>query len=289
MKQFLRDPLFHFLLLGAGVFLVYSLLSRPGKSTDLGEIVVTQARIEHLAVAYATTFQRPPSDIELKAVIDDWIREEIAVREATTLKLGRDDTVIRRRLRQKFEFISDDLAAQVEPSDADLDAYMKTHAETFRSEPRFTYTQVYLSPDKHGRNLRRDATQLLARLRASERTDISKMGDAFLLEQQFTATPASEVARQLGQPFAEALVGLKPGQWQGPIQSGYGVHLLKISERIEGRLPALAEVRDVVRREWANARRKEMDDRLYQELLKRYAVTFEKQRFAAATTSPVVK
>jgi len=204
------------------------------------------------------------------------VREEIAVREATALKLGQDDTVIRRRLRQKFEFISDDLAAQVEPTDADLDAYLKAHADKFRSEPSFTFSQVYLDPGKHGRNLSRDATELLARLRADEKADISKLGDAFLLEQHFSASPSSEVARQFGQPFAEALAGLKLNQWQGPIRSGYGVHLVRISDRTEGRLPALADVRDTVRREWVNARRLEMNDKLYQELLNdRYTVKFE--------------
>lgn len=278
MKKFLRDPLFHFLLIGAVLFLAYRLVSRPGNGSDPGTIVVTQAQIEHLVTAYATTFQRPPTDDELKGLIDDWVREEIAVREATALKLGKDDTVIRRRLRQKFEFVSEDIATQMEPTDVDLEKYLKSHADQYASEPRFTFVQVYFNPDKHGKNLMHDATQLLARLQAGKKLDISTLGDVSLLEQRFTSTAASEVAKVFGATFAKALDGVVPGQWQGPIPSGYGVHLVKISERTEGQPPYLSKVREAVRRDWLSTRRLEMSEGLYRELLKRYTVTIETPR-----------
>ena len=150
-----------------------------------------------------------------------------------------------------MEFVSDDIAAQAQPTDAELNAYLQAHPDTFRVEPRFTFSQVYLNPEKHGENLARDAAQLLAQLKqAGGKTDFSALGDSFMLDQQFDALPASEVARQFGEKFAATLGGLSPGQWQGPVESGYGVHLVFVSERTEGRLPALADVRDAVRREW---------------------------------------
>jgi hypothetical protein len=278
MKKFLRDPLFHFLLIGAALFLAYRLTFRPGNGSELGKIVVTQSQIEHLVTAYATTFQRPPTDDELKGLIDDWVREEIAVREATALKLGKDDTVIRRRLRQKFEFVSEDIAVPMEPTDADLEGYLKAHADKYTSEPTFTFIQVYFNPDKHGKNLTPDATRLLERLRAGERADISTLGDVSLLEQRFTAIPTSQVTKLFGERFAKALIGLASDQWYGPFPSGYGVHLVKITEHREGKPPDLSQVRPAVRRDWLSARRSEMSEGLYRELLRRYTVTIEPPR-----------
>lgn len=193
MKRLLKEPLFHFLLLGAGLFLAYGWTSKPGSSSEPGKIVVTVGHVEHLAAGFATTWQRPPTDAELKGLVDDWVREEIATREAIAMGLDKDDTVIRRRLRQKLEFVSDDIAAQAEPTDAELKAYLQAHAESFHVEPRFTFSQVYLDPAKHGDNLARDTAQLLAQLKqAGELPDASALGDSFLLENKFTAVPAAK-------------------------------------------------------------------------------------------------
>jgi hypothetical protein len=275
VKRLLREPLLHFLLLGAALFIAYGLMAPPGSSGP-GNIVVTTGQIRHLATGFAKTWQRPPTDEELKGLIDDWVREEIATREAMALGLDKDDTVIRRRLRQKLEFVSDAIAAETAPTDADLNAYLQAHPESFRLEPRFTFSQVYLDPAKHGGHLADDAAQVLARLRrAGGKADLSSLGDSFLLEQTFASAPASEVAKQFGDKFAAKLEELAPGQWQGPVESGYGLHLVLVRERTEGGLPELADVRDVVRREWENARRLEGTATFYQALLKRYTVTVE--------------
>jgi hypothetical protein len=209
----------------------------------------------------------------LQGLVRDRVRDEVYCREAMALGLDKDDTVIRRRLRQKMEFVSDDIAAQTEPTDADLIAYLQAHPDAFRVEQRFTFRQVYLNPEKHGAHLARDTAQLLTQLnRAGGKADVSALGDSFLLEHTFTAAPASEVAKQFGEHFAAQLGELAPGQWQGPVESGYGVHLVLVSERTEGHLPALAEVRDAVRREWANARQMEANEKLYEAMLRRYAV-----------------
>jgi hypothetical protein len=276
MSRILKEPLLHFLLLGAGLFMAYGLMSKPGSSVAPGKIVVTVGQVEHLAAGFAKTWQRPPTDAELKSLIDDWVREEIATREAMALGLDQGDTVVRRRLRQKLEFVSDDIAAQTEPTVADLNAYLRAHPESFRVEPRFTFSQVYLDPTKHGDNLVRDTAQVLAQLRlAGGKVDISALGDSSLLEHTFQSAPTSEVGKQFGEEFAAALGGLAPGQWQGPVESGYGVHLVLISERTDGGLPELADVREAVEREWANARRLEWNGKFYEELLKRYTVTIE--------------
>ena len=154
---------------------------------------------------------------------------------------------------------------------------MPTHPESFRVEPRFTFRQVSLNPTKHGDHLARDTAQLLAQLkRAGGKADVSALDDSILLEPTFQSTPTSEVGKQFGEEFASELGKLTPGQWQGPVESGYGAHLVFVIERTEGRLPALADVREVVHREWSNARRLEGNGNFYAELLKRYTVIIER-------------
>jgi hypothetical protein len=285
MKRLLREPLLHFLLLGAAIFAAYGVVSKRG-SEEPGKIVITQGQVENLAFGFAKTWQRPPTDQELAALVRDRVREEVYYREAMALGLDKDDTVIRRRLRQKMEFVSDDIAAQAEPTDADLNAYLLAHPAKFPVEQRFTFRQVYLNPDKHRASLADDAARLLAQLKQSgDKADISALGDVFLLEHDFTALPASEIAKQFGEQFAARMPELTPGQWQGPIESGYGVHLVKVAERSDGRLPALADVREVVRREWDNARRQEANEKFFQELLKRYVVTIEQPKLASDQTT----
>jgi hypothetical protein len=278
MKRILREPLLHFLLLGTVIFAAYGFVSKRG-SNEPGKIVISEGQIAALAEGFARTWRRPPTRDELQGLIKDRVQEEVYCREAMAMGLDKDDTIIRRRLRQKMEFVTDDVAALAEPSDEELSAYLKAHADTFRVQRQFTFSQVYLNPERHGENLVRDTAQLLVQLqRAGDKADVSELGDSFLLEHKFQTLSVSEVTKQFGEKFAAKLGELPPNQWQGPIESGYGVHLVWISEHTEGRMPALAEVRDAVRREWANTRRLESNEKFYQELLKRYIVTIERPK-----------
>ena len=278
MKRILREPLLHFLLLGAAIFAAYGLVSKPS-SGEPGKIVISARQIAAMAEGFTRTWRRPPTRAEIEGLIRDQIQEEVYCREAMALGLDKEDTIIRRRLRQKMEFVSDDVAAIAEPTDDELSAFLKSHADTFRVQRQFTFSHIYLNPERHGENLARDTAKLLAQLqRAGDKADVSQLGDSFLLEHKFQSLPASEVVKQFGEKFAAKLGKLSPGQWHGPVESGYGVHLVWINERTEGRLPALAEVRDAVRREWGTARRLEANEKFYRELLKRYVVTIERPK-----------
>lgn len=277
MKRILNEPLLHFFLLGAALFIVYGQVQEPGSGVAPGKIVVTVGQIEHLAAGFAKIWQREPDELETKRLIDEWVREEIATREAMALGLDKGDIVIRRRLRQKLEFVSDDIAAQTEPTEGELDAYLRAYPETFRIEPQFTFSQVYLDPAKHRENLTRDSAKVLAQLRqAGSGGEAADLGDSLLLGRNFAAAPISAVKKQFGENFAAKINELPPGQWHGPIESGYGVHFVFISERTESRLPKLAEVHESVHREWANTQRLEANSNFYQKLLKQYAVTIER-------------
>lgn len=276
MRRLFKEPLLHFLLLGAALFLVYAWHQKHDRRREPDQIVVTQGQIEQLATGFAKTWQRPPTPDEMASLVRDRVREEVYCREALALGLDQDDVIIRRRLRQKMEFVSDDIAAFVQPTEADLEEYLRSHVDSFRTEPSFTFEQACLDPGKHGDRLDDDVARLLAQLNdAGAGADLSTVGDSRLLETQYAGVTAGEVARQFGAPFALALGRLEPGRWQGPVESGYGVHLVYVRERVEGRLQALSEIRDVVRREWDNARRTTANESFYQQLLGRYTVTIE--------------
>lgn len=272
---FLREPLVHFLLLGAGLFIAFGVLNND-TSKVREKIVVTAGQIEHLTISFTRTWQRPPTPKELEGLIQDYIREEVFYREAIILGLDRDDIIIRRRLRQKMEFLSDDLTTQLEPTEDELRAYLVNHSDAFRMEQRLTFSHIYFNPERRGDALERDVQHLLDELhQAGGKVDVTTLGDSFLLAQDFQDASWGEVARVFGKQFATYMSQLAPGTWQGPIPSGYGMHLVFLHTRSEGYMPPLDDVRDAVRREWINARRREANEQFYQSLRARYTVTVE--------------
>jgi hypothetical protein len=273
MKRLLTEPLVHFLILGAALFAAYGLIDR--KPEGGGEqVVVTAGQVEHLATTFAKVWQRPPTQQELKGLIDEHVKEEILSREAVKLGLDQNDTIIRRRLRQKMEFLAEDFAATQEPTDDELEAYLREHPDAFREAPRFTFRHIFLSDDR-GENLKVDADALLAQLKADPLGDPSELGDRFLGPGAFTNEPWQGVASQLGHTFPEQLNAAPVGEWAGPISSGYGAHLVLVSARTEGRLPPLEEVRDDVKRELLVERRLRTNQAFLDALLARYQVTID--------------
>jgi hypothetical protein len=276
MRRLLREPLVHFLLIGAALFVAFGLAGKPSGGAA-GSIVVSKAQVASLASGFTSTWQRPPTPAELEELIQDHVREEVYYREALTLGLDKDDATIRRRLRQKMEFFSDDLVPQMAPTDAELAEYLKAHPQTFRAGPRFSFSHVYLDPKKHGQNLSHDAARLLERLaRSGDRVDAARWGDSIALEHAFHDLPEEEVVKRFGAPFAASLSKLSLGRWEGPIESGYGAHLVFLDTRTAGAVPELSAVRDRVAREWTDARRLEANEAFYQGLLKKYRVTIER-------------
>jgi len=287
MNRILREPLLHFVLLGAAIFAADSLVSQRS-GDEPANVVISAGQITSIELGFTRTWHRPPTSDELEGLIRDRVREEVYYREAMALGLDKDDTIIRRRLQQKLEFLTDDVVAEAEPTDAELSAYLTAHPDLFRRQRQLTFSHVYLNPDKHGEHLARDTGALLARLnQAGGTADASALGDPFLLGYTFVAVPGTEVAAQFGEQFAAQVGQLSPGQWHGPVESGYGVHLVLVSARTEGRVPRLDEVRDAVAREWDNVRRLAANNTLYQDMLKRYAVTIEAPRVAANTAAAI--
>ena len=159
--------------------------------------------------------------------------------------LDRNDPIIRRRLQQKLEFLTQDVVAQAEPSESDLNALLQSQPEKFRIGQSFSFSHVYLSAARGEDNARETAAALLVQLNSQSATaDISALGDHFLLGNAFDSIPADEAAKLFGGDFAARLAALSTGTWQGPVKSGYGLHLMYLRARSEGRRSDLDEARD---------------------------------------------
>lgn len=273
--KLLREPLVHFLAFGALLFLLFSFFSDTSEIAS-NEIVITQGHVQRLVEAWKLTWRRVPTQREMEGLINDYITEEVFYREALTLGLDKDDTMIRRRLRQKMEFISQDLASQLEPSEEELHAYLGEKADYFRLEPRLSFAHIYLNPDRRRGSVQADAERLLARVsKAGSKLNPAGLGDPFPLPHDWESQTQSQVAKIFGAEFSNQLLELEQGPWVGPVESGYGFHLVKISERVEGRLPELSEVLETVRREWTAARQREINNDFISRLREKYTITLD--------------
>lgn len=274
MRRLLREPLVHFLAIGAALFLVFAW--RGGAGSPSGRIVVTRARVESLAAGFARTWQRPPTPDELKGLVDGWVREEIAVREAMATGPDKDDTIIRRRLKQKIDFLAEDRIDAAPPTDADLSVWLAGHPDLYRAEERVSFRQVCFAPEKRGGPAAAEAeARSLAAALEKQGPGADAPGDRLLLPPEMPLSPKSEIARVFGSDFADAVVKLEPGHWTAPVPSGFGVHAVLVREKAPGRAPALADVRAAVERDVTADRRTRELDALYARLLAKTKVVIE--------------
>jgi len=286
--RFLRDPLFHFLVLGAALFMVYSTVNGTAVA-PAEQIVVDETQALRLADQFQRTWMRLPTRQELQGLAEDFVKEEILYREAQALGLDQDDLVIRRRLRQKMEFLSADLAEPQAPTVTQLQAYLDANQNSFRRPDRFSFKQVYLNPGKHPGDLKRKAAELLARLNSNPALAASpkSLGDATMLPAQLVGVTRREVANTFGRGFAKNIENVPTERWSGPYESSYGLHLVRMTEREAGVLPALTEIRPILEREWRTERRKEANERFYQALRARYDIEIRLPADPADTTLAV--
>jgi parvulin-like peptidyl-prolyl isomerase len=272
LGKFFREPLLHFVVLGALLFALYAALN-PGVSGEAKEIVVTQGQLDNLKAQFERTWQRAPGADEMDQLLEQWVRDEIYYRDGLAMGLDRDDPVVRRRIAQKLEFVADGQAATL-PTDADLQAWLDQHADRYRIEPRYTLRQLYFDPARRGNRLEADLAAALAALQGGQ----SAQGDATLLPGELIDAPAFEVARAFGSEFADALKTAAVAGWVGPLRSGYGFHLVDLRARDEGRAASLAEVRAEVERDWLRARSEEASAAFYRKLRAGYTVRIDAAR-----------
>jgi hypothetical protein len=241
--RWIRDPLVHFVVLGVLVFAVHRALSGDAsEGEDPRRIVVEPAFVDALVRERAARTGRPAAEVDRDEAARAWAHEEALVREAEALGLGAGDLMIRRRLVQKLELLVRAGVEPDEPTEVELEAFRAAHEDTLREPPRVTFVHRFFSRDRRGERARAEA---LASLEAGEAGD---PGDAFPLGARFEGRSDAAVAELFGAASAAIVREAPIGAWSGPIESRFGVHLVRVEVRTEGRALTLDEVRDVVRR-----------------------------------------
>ena len=285
--KLLREPLVHFMFIGAMIYLLYGVFAEPVPEADDKTIVVTAGEVEWMQTAWLKRWNRPPTPEEFDGLIKQYIKETVLYREALTMGLNKHDQVIRRRLAQKLEFLAKDLVALTPPTEAELQSYFDENSERYQEPVLYTFIQVFIDPDKRGDTTLDDAEAIKANLivKGDAVEDPGALGDDFMLQNYYPEKDQVEIQKQFGSGFAESLVELSPGQWHGPVLSGYGVHLVYISSISEPPAPVLADVRERVVQDWEMEKGEELNNKFYANLRDQYTVVIEesaeKDRVAA--------
>jgi len=262
-KKIFREPVFHFILIGTILFAVYS----PEEiNKNQNEILITTERLNQLKKNFEKKWRRFPGERELALLIDEFIKEEIFYREGLALGLAEDDTIIRRRVAQKYQFLIEDLNASKNPSLKDLKNYFIKNHKIFLIPEKRAFTQVYFSKDKRGKNTFREAKAIL------KKGDPTNFGDITSLPKIYSLGDKSDVARELGDGFAKSLFGLKSNSWQGPIESSFGFHLVRINEIQPERTPNFSQVADRVKQDFMDQHRCLENKKTIKKIRSRYLV-----------------
>lgn len=269
LHKLLREPLLHFLVIGAAIFFLFNQIGTPIVKDN--RIVINKTDLEILANDWIQRTGRPPTSQQREQQLKQYIREQVLSREAKTLGLDKNDVIIRRRLTQKMQFLFDDLSSIPEPTDNELIAFISNHAERFMVPATLSFTHVFLDSDKRDK-----AKQLLKQLQESAVTvDTSGFGDQTLLPNQFDNETEKQLSNLLGDEFAEQVYTLPINKWSGPVDSEYGLHLIYINSRTESILPSLAEIRDSVTSEWQTTKQREANDIFYKSVQQRYEIILD--------------
>ena len=275
--KLLREPLLHFMFIGTIIYSLYGVFAEPVVEETDKTIVISAGEIQWMQTSWQKRWNRPPTAQEFDGLIQQYIKETVLYREALTMGLNKHDMVIRRRLAQKLEFLAKDLVALTPPTEAELLAYFAEHQASYQEPTLYTFTQVFFDPDKRDDSTLDDAEQVKATLIAQGDAidDPGALGDGLMLQNYYPEKDRAEIQRNLGSGFTETLLMLAPGQWHGPVLSGFGVHLVYVNSIDEPPPPVFAEVRDRVMEDWRLDRGEELNDQFYISLRDQYSIVIE--------------
>ena len=275
MRALWREPLVHFLVIGMGLF---ALDTVAGDRSDpqTRRIVVTASDIQALRATFTSTWLQPPTETQLAALIEQHVRDEVFYREALAGGLDRNDSAIRRRLLVRMDQLAQDSSTLVEPTEADLKAFLAEHPALFRRDATVDFTQVFVSRDRRGDRAHQDALATLTQLRGAGSRAAEGRGDPTSLPARITGESHRRVAALFGEPFAQSISRLPVGEWGGPVASPFGYHLVYVTSRQAESLPPLSTIRGDVAREWSVAQKKVALDEWYSRLRQSYTVVITK-------------
>lgn len=272
LRAMLKEPLVQFLLAGLALFLFFAW---RGDSVDPESrtITISESHVERLASSFAQTWQRPPTDNEIDALIRDYIKEEVYYREGMRMGLDQDDLIIRRRIRSKMEFMASSEAENARPDDVSLQAILKKNPQKYAPDARYSFDQIYVSAQDEAAARARSGQWLIS-LNAG--TQWEGLGDSISLPRSLEGADRTSIARDFGDEFAAALSGVKSGVWSGPIVSGFGFHLIRVrAVQLDGQ-PRLSDVRQQLENDWRADTIRERETEAYQALVSGYTIKIAK-------------
>ena len=276
MSQWLKEPLFHFLVIGAGLFLLYGVTANEPENEET-RIEVNTVRADRMVTLWEKRWNRPPTQEEFNGLTEQYINEEVLYREALAMGLDSDDPVVRRRMAQKVKFISNDIITIDTPSDKVLQSYLDTHASKYQLAGKVTFKHIYFNPAKHDAAMEEEAKALLVKLSEDNNViDMQSVGDGFLHGAAFTEMKVFEINRLFGKEFAKKLFEQPMDKWVGPLSSGYGLHLVYIDAKMESKTASLEIAKQSVLEDWTTDERKKVNDAFVSNLRKQYDVVIAK-------------
>jgi len=262
------------------IYVIYGFFGVKQNTDSERTIVVTQSTINWLEESWAKLWNRPPTEKEMEGLINQYVRETILYLEALNMELDKDDVIIRRRLAQKFEFLTKDLIQAPEPSEKELNNYFNDNKSKYKKPDLTTFTHIFFDPDKREEKTLKDAEQSKIKLNKLEQPTegIDQFGDTFMLQSYYPERTEQEILKLFGPEFAKAVSEEIPtGEWYGPVLSGYGTHLVYVDRRIQTPEPEFDNVKELVIEDWKEKKRQEINDNFYKNLIARYNIIIEKQ------------
>ncbi|RUX28850.1 peptidyl-prolyl cis-trans isomerase [Mesorhizobium sp. M7A.F.Ca.US.011.01.1.1] len=270
----LREPLLHFAVVGVILFGGYSWMSdRHVEATAAEPVRIGDGDVRWLKQTWSSQWLREPTGDELKGLVDDLLTEKLLAREAQEIGLEQDDTIIRRRLAQKLKFLVEDTAQLAEPTEADLRQFYVANAAHFETPGKLSFRQVYFNPE-HRKDAAADATAALGALSLNIEDD-SIEGDRLLFDDSFADTDEHALSGMFGPDFAREVFALEPGRWRGPVKSGYGFHLVLVTQRTATAPKPFEMAKDAVLAEWRFAKQTELSRDYLIELRNKYGVQLD--------------
>ena len=269
LKKIIQEPLLHFAILGGLLFWLFAYLNPSVEEQNDNQIKVTEYKIQQLFNFFQKKWQRPPTAVELKRLIDDYVVEEAYYREALAMQMDKNDTVIRRRLRQKMEFLLADASAAAKPTDAQLQTYLDAHPAAFIVPARYSLRQIYINPNQP------EGTERVAAIQQQLDEGLYVIGDSTMLPKRLQDTPTNQIDRVFGQGFTQSFAQMPLQRWQGPIRSGFGLHWVYLEQQTPARHPKLTEVRSEVLREYAYDKRQKLQQEVTTKLLEKYHIVVD--------------
>jgi peptidyl-prolyl cis-trans isomerase C len=275
MKRLLREPLIHFLLIGAVLFAVYHYVPPDrGATPSSKQIQLTLDELAQLAVVFQSQWRRDPTPEEFSRLVESKVQQEVLYREALTMGLDRDDEIVKRRMAQKIQFLAEDVAAAREPTTAELKSWFEKHSAMFALPARLSFRHLYFSPDRRGTRAREDAAKALVKLvgQPEDSKLAATLADPFMFQDYYRDRAPDYLGKEFGPQFALAVAKLAPGSWQGPIESGFGWHLVFLDTVIPGRVAAFEEIESDVKAAWLGEQKALAWEKAYKEMRAKYTV-----------------